>query len=159
MADVFTLGGRLFEPAVSSTTFEQDTYLMALVHKHRIHEVVASGGDIAAAVLSSGDTTRFLAGLLSEVDVEWSSAGAEANAGFFGKLRGVEEKQALHATLGGLIAGFLGVGGNSSAVSPTSSGETGVVAPRRRPRARKAAPSSASGSGSAPASPTTIASA
>lgn len=120
---VYVLGGRVFGHA-RETTFEQDAYLMSLVWEIKLHETITAGGDVVGAVLRSGQVCRFLAGALVEDGVPWSSVSATQAAEHFAQLRAPDEKATLHAALQGLLLGFFGAGGPSSASSPTASAAT-----------------------------------
>lgn len=152
MTAVFVLGGRVFSPAVASTTYIHDAYLMGLMYQHEIHKAP----DLLRAVLASGVPDQFLAGLLTEDEKPWNRDDAKANAKFFAELTDPEDKQALNAALMTLLD-FLESGGSSSTASPTSSSEAAdsPAPPRRTRRARKPMVSSASGPTSAPLSPPT----
>lgn len=151
------LGGRIFSPVAGPTTFEQDAYLMALLYRHKLHTIVAAGGDVLAALLGSGEAPSFLASVLVEDGQTWSRFSADANAKAFAALTDQEEKAALLGALEGLLAGFFVGEGSSSGRSPTSSRAA------RKPRATTGRhvptlpPSSATGLDSSPDSPPTTA--
>lgn len=150
MAEVYKLGGRLFAPAAEGegSSFEQDAYLMGLVRVHGIDTVIASRGDVVAAVLRSGVTTQFIAGLLVDVGEEWTLERAEANAKHFGAIRAKDEKELLFECLRGLLVGFSNAGTVSSTDSLTASAATETTA-TVQPRPTKRGVASATGRRSA----------
>lgn len=141
--EVLNLGGRYFAPA-ESTSFAQDEYLMGVVTQGNLHVAVEEPDParLVSAVLGSGCTTRLLAGLLVEVDTEWSPEGAREAEAYFAQLRDPEAKAQLRGAVGWLLTGFFGGAGSSSSSTTNDSATSPDAAPpaaakRVRPKRRR----------------------
>ena len=128
---LLNISGRTFRPC-TSTTFEQDIHIMAMVRDAGIMKVGATFDpltqdldDIAQQIImqafSSGKLFDLLAGTLEEVGVPWSMGEARANAQFFAQLTDAADKAALNGSIVGALLGFFISGAASSLISPKSS--------------------------------------
>lgn len=130
MANAYLLGGRAYRSAAQQTTFQHDAYLMALLRRHKLVEVIEADGDLLGAILASGEAAELLSALLVEDGKAWNPTDAKANVGYFNALTDQESKAQLTDALILLLADFFAPGGSSSTASPTSS--------TRRPRRKTA---------------------
>lgn len=128
--EVLNLGGRYFAPA-ESTTFEQDAYLMGVITAGRLQDA-AEGSDpnkLVSAIMSSGQVCPLLAGLLIEVDAEWTRERAAEWAAYFAQLRDPAAKGQLQNAVPWLLLGFFGPGASSSSTTSSDSASAGTTAP------------------------------
>lgn len=155
MAQVYTLGGRYFDPAAKQVTFAQRGFVMGTVRANGIDKVITRDGDVLGAILDSGCAAKLLAGLLTEDGRPWTREDALANATHFDGLTEDADIEQLLSALESLLAGFFVNRGSSSTASPTSSAPAARKT-RRRTRPAVTPPSdSATGPTSAPPSPST----
>lgn len=136
MSEVLNLGGRIYAPA-EETTFAQDAAFMALLYETGVHQQIADGGDVLAAVLSSGRVEDFLAFALVPVGSAWSKAAAADTAAHFSGLTSREDKQQLMNALSVVVVGFLGAATPSATSSPNSSVDAPAAVEGRRKRRAK----------------------
>ncbi len=154
MPEVLHLGGRLYRPA-EETTFAQDAAFMALVYETKVHDEIAAGGDIIAAVLRSGRVPEFLACSLVPLDGGWTADGAKDTAAHFAALTDRADKATLMTALSVVITGFFGAGGPSATNSPSASTAVSPESPADRAAPHRRRRVAATGARSSPPLPTT----